>query len=110
MADKEVPLFKAKKTPEKDVTLDSAGFFVIELDRKQNEIRVEYYSNVYKKERIVSGNLVKVFSGNKADGLCDIIAKNVPDLRPEHYMYLGRELEKAQFALENNKKYFQGGC
>jgi len=110
MADKEVPLIKAKKTPEKDVILDSAGFFVIELDRKQNEIRVEYYSNVYKKGRIVSGKLVKVFSGKKADAICDGIAKEVPDLQPEHYMYLGRELEKAQFALENNKKYFQGGC
>jgi len=110
MADKEVPLIKAKKTPEKDVILDSAGFFVIELNRKQNEIRVEYYSNVYKKERIVSGNIVKVFSGKKADAICDSIEKNVPELRPEHYMYLGRELEKAQVALENNKKYFQGGC
>jgi len=110
MADKEVPLIKAKKTPEKDVILDSAGFFVIELDQKQNEVRVEYYSNVYKKERIVSGNLVKVFSGNKADAICDRIAKNVPELRPEHYMYLGRELQKAQVALEENKKYIQGGC
>lgn len=110
MADKEVPLIEAKKTPEKDVILDSAGFFVVELDRRKNEIRVEYYSNVYKKERIVSGTLVKVFSGKKADAICDSIAKNVPSLRPEHYMYLGQELEKAQVALEENKKYIQGGC
>jgi len=110
MVDKEVPLITAKKIPEKDVILDSAGFFVMGLNRKQNEIRVEYYSNVYKKERIVSGNLVKVFSGKKADAICDSIEKNVPSLRPEHYMYLGRELQKAEVALEENKKYIQGGC
>jgi len=110
MAEKKVPLIKGVKTPEKDVNLDKNGFFVIELDRKENMIRVEYYSNVYKKERIVSGNLQKVFIGDKADALSDTIAKNVPELRPEHYMYLGRELQCAQYALEKNKKYFQGGC
>jgi len=25
-------------------------------------------------------------------------------------MYLGRELQRAQLALEKNEKYFQGGC
>jgi len=110
MADKEVPLFKAKKTAEKDVNLDSAGFFVIEIDKTQKEIRIEFYSNVYKKERIVSGSLEKVFTGKKADALSDTIAKNVPNLLPEHYMYLGRELQRAEDALEKNKKYIQGGC
>jgi len=110
MADKEVPLFKAKKTAEKDVNLDSAGFFVIEIDKTQKEIRIEFYSNVYKKERIVSGSLEKVFTGKKADALSDTIAKNVPNLLPEHYMYLGRELQRAEDALKKNKKYIQGGC
>jgi len=110
MVDKEVPLIEAKKIPRKDVMLDPNGFFVIEIDRKKKEIRVEYYSNVYKGERIVSGNLQKVFSGKKADALCDTISKYVPVLLPEHYMYLGRELQNAQLSLEKNKKYFQGGC
>lgn len=110
MVDKEVPLIKAKKIAEKDVILDSNGFFVIEVHKKHSEIRVEYYSNVYKKKRIVSGILQKVFSGAKADALCDTIIKNVPDLLPTHYMYLGRELQRAQCALEKNKKYVQGGC
>jgi len=108
MVDKEVPLIRAKKTPQKDVILDSGGFFVIEIIDK--EIRVEYYSNVYKNKKIVSGRLEKVFSGIKADALSDTIAKNVPQLRTEHYLYLGRELQKAQYSLENNKKYSQGGC
>ena len=110
MADKEVPLMQAKKILRKDVILDPNGFFVIEVDKKQNNIGVEYYSNVYKNNKIVSGNLEKVFTGTKADALSDTIAKHVPDLRNEHYMYLGRELQKAQYALEQNKKYVQGGC
>ena len=110
MADKEVPLFKAKKTSRKDVILDPKGFFVIEIDRNNKEIRVEYYSNVYKENKIVSGKIEKVFTGDKADAISDTIAKNVPELLPEHYMYLGRELQKAQDSLEKNTKYLQGGC
>ena len=108
MVDKEVPLIKAEKTLKKDVALDSEGFFVIEVRNK--EIIVEYYSNVYKDKRIVSGKLKKVFSGEKADALSDTIVKNVPHLKAGHYMYLGRELQKAQCSLEQNKKYVQGGC
>jgi len=107
MVDKEVPLIKAKKTPQKDVVLDRGGFFVIEVHK---EIRVEYYSNIYKNNRIASGILEKVFSGTKADALSDTIVRHVPQLRDEHYTYLGRELQKAQYALEQNKKYVQGGC
>jgi dihydropteroate synthase len=108
MVDKEIPLIRAKKTMEKDVILDPHGFFVIEIDA--NGIRTEYYSNVYKNKRIVSGRLEKVFVGIKADALSDSIAQHIPVLRPDHYLYLGRELQKAQLALEQKKKYVQGGC
>jgi hypothetical protein len=108
MVDKEIPLIEAKKTLQKDVKLDPAGFFVIEVYAKG--VRVEYYSNVYKERRIVSGHLEKVFNGTKADALSDTIAAHVPDLRPEHYLYLGRELQKAQQAFEQKQPYEQGGC
>jgi len=110
MVEKKVPLIKAEKTLQKNVNLDPNGFFVIEIDRKEKQIRIEYFSNVYKGKKIVSGNLQKVFVGKKADALSDTIAKNVPKLLPEHYMYLGRELLRAEYALLNDKKYFQGGC
>ena len=108
MSDKTIPLIKAEKTPQKDVTLDPAGFFVVEVTKK--EIRVEYYTNVYKADKIVSGKLQKVFTGTKASALGDTIARHVPKLRSEHYIYLGRELQRAQCALEKNKKYEQDGC
>jgi len=108
MHDKEIPLVDAEKTPQNDVILDPAGFFVIEVIRKG--IRVEYYSNVYKNGEIVSGKLEKVFTGKTADALCDTIAKHIPDLLQEHYLYLGRELQRAQQAFEQKKKYIQDGC
>ena len=109
MVDKEVPLIEAEKTLRKDVKLDPSGFFVIEVDNNK-KIRVEYYSNVFKDKKIVTGNLKMVFQGERADALCDTIARKVSDLLPEHYMYLGRELQRAQCAIEKNKKYVQGGC
>lgn len=108
MVEKKIPLIRAKKTLQKDVILDDNGFFVIEL--QQHFIVVEYYSNVYKQNKIVSGKLEMVFKGKKADELSDTIAAHVPALLSNHYLYLGRELQKAQYALENNKAYVQGGC
>lgn len=108
MVDRQIPLIEAKKTSGKDVVLDPQGFFVIEVHPK--EIRVEYYSNVFKEKRVVSGLLEKVFTGTEADALSDTIALHVPRLRPEHYLYLGRELQKAQQAFEQKEKYVQGGC
>ena len=103
-----VPVIEATKTKEKDIILDKAGFFVIEL--VNNHIQVEYYHNVMKDQQIVSGKLNKIFTGTNADALSDTIARNIPHLRPEHYLYLGRELMKAELALVQQKKYEQGGC
>lgn len=108
MVDKEIPFVIAEKTMQKDVALDPAGFFVIEVRRKG--IHVEYYSNVYKEGEIVSGKLEKVFTGKSADALSDTIAKHIPNLRQEHYLYLGRELQRAQQAFEKKEKYVQNGC
>jgi hypothetical protein len=108
MSKKEVPLIEAKKTAEKDVVLDDQGFVVIEV--YEEKIHVEYYTNVIKGNRIVSGNLQKIFIGNKANALSDTFAKHVSNLRAEHYLYIGRELQKAQRALEKKEPYTQGGC
>ncbi len=108
MVDREIPLIHAEKTKRNEIQLDPAGFFVIELHPP--EIHVEYYSNVYKNNTIVSGRLEKVFIGTRADALCDTIAKHIPCLQPDHYLYLGRELQKAYDALQKKNRYVQGGC
>ncbi len=110
MVDNEIPLISAQKTQQKDVSLDPAGFFVIELNHSKKTIRVEYYKNVYKNNKIVSGKLSLVFEGNRADALCDTISEHIKNLLPEHYLYLGRELQRAVDALTNKKSYVQDGC
>jgi len=108
MTEKNIPMIKATKTAQKDVTLDPAGFFVIMV--QNDRILVESYENVVKQGQIVSGKLRRVFTGNRADALCDTIASYEKDLLPEHYCYLGRELIRAQKALEHDVPYVQGGC
>jgi hypothetical protein len=108
MTEKEIPLIEAAKTARRDVTLDPAGFFVIIVNN--GKITVESYENVTKEDRIVSGKLRRVFIGTRADALCDTIARFEKDLLVEHYLYLGRELMRAQIALEHDTPYVQGGC
>jgi hypothetical protein len=108
MVDRDVPVFVACKTREKDLVLDPSGFFVIEVGKEG--IRVEFYSNVYRDGRIASGHLEMVFTGVRADALSDTIAARVPRLLATHYLYLGRELCRAQEAFERRERYVQGGC
>lgn len=103
-----VPVISAEKTKEKDRTLDKKGFFVIELIN--DHIQVEFYHNVVKNDQIVSGKLVKIFTGKSAAALSDTIARHIPNLRSDHLLYLGRELMRAELALQNNESYEQDGC
>jgi hypothetical protein len=103
-----VPVIAARKTKEKDVVLDKKGFFVIEL--VDNQIQVEFYHNVMKNHRIVSGKLSKIFVGSSAAAISDTIARHIPGLRSDHLLYLGRELMRAEIALKNNESFEQDGC
>lgn len=103
-----VPVIHAKKTKEKDVILDKKGFFVIELITDQ--IQVEFYHNVVKNQRIVSGKLAKMFIGTSAAALSDTIARHISGLRSDHLLYLGRELMRAELALKTGDDYEQDGC
>ena len=103
-----IPVINARKTKEKDIILDKKGFFVIEL--VDDQIQVEFYHNVIKDQRIVSGKLVKIFTGKRAAAICDTIALHIPGLRSDHLLYLGRELMRAELALAGNQSYEQDGC
>lgn len=103
-----IPVITAKKTKGKDIILDDKGFFVIEIIT--DSINVEYYHNVVKNKEIVSGKLNIIFTGTSAKALCDTIASHIKDLRPEHYLYLGRELLRAEQAITNQEPYEQDGC
>jgi hypothetical protein len=102
---KEIPVIDADETYTLQKNLDPNGFFVIEL--RNDMIFVEYYKNIIKNEKIVSGDLQKIFRGVNAELLSNAILLETEELQKDHYMYLGRELSKAEYALHSHTTYEQ---
>lgn len=105
---KHVEIFTAEEKSFWNIKLDPAGFFVIHIDRENEEIIVEYYSNVTDiSGHITSGKINRIYKGKTAESLGHLIAKHHPELQVDHAIYLGRELQKAEFSLKNNTMYEQ---
>ncbi len=104
-----VETIEAKK--HKRMVKDPHGFFVIFLDQDREEIVVEFYESVIKdeksKKKIGTGKLGLVVCGTNAEALCHTIAREELVTRFDHASYLGRELQKAEFALKNRLEYSQ---
>ena len=98
-------------TKHKRMTEDPHGFFVIFMDQDRKEIVVEFYESVIKdeksKKKIGTGKLGLVVCGRSAEALCHTIAREDLVTRFDHASYLGRELQKAEFALKNKLQYDQ---
>ncbi len=93
--------------PPSKFEFDHAGFFYIYL--KDGLIVVEHYLNVQKGtgRDVDTGKLNKVFKGKTAIALGHAVADQGLIGRHDHAVYLGRELQKAQIALEKGLKYEQ---
>lgn len=90
---------KVKTTAGRKFKPDSRGFFVIHVDNVRKRIVVEHYSYDRKiKSRI---------AGSRAKDLCGTLISRGLVSTLEHATYIGRELIKAEIALENNLKYRQ---
>jgi thymidylate synthase len=76
---------------------DHRGYYIIEV--KNDEIFVDHYSPKSKK--------IGQYHGKTAIELTDTLAMHHAASDPYHYMYLGRELQKAEFALKNGLSYKQ---
>ena len=82
-----------------DYEPDSAGFFVIQIDSRSREILAEHYSTEFVLQRVLHGkNALEIYS--------TMIRKNWVTNRG-HAAYLGRELGKAELALERELMYEQ---
>jgi len=84
----------------KEFVIDDKGYFLIRLDREKKNIEVAFCNE---KNKIV----LKVIGKKPIDIYQTIINKEKLELRKDHYAYLGRELEKAFIALNNNLEYVQ---
>ena len=78
---------------------DPSGFLIILVDRENNQLLVEHYSP--------EGALLHRFAGPDAESLCVALVDWTIVTRLEHAAYLGRELAKAEFALNHGLTYRQ---
>jgi dihydropteroate synthase len=85
--------------PIKDWVMDEKGYLLIRVNRKEKRIEAGLCK---------AGNLIeKAFYGaTPQDIYFEIASKNLLS-RPEHYAYLGKELEKAYLALKYDLQYVQ---
>jgi ferredoxin len=90
---------KAEYDDAKEFVMDK-GYFLIRLDREKKNIEVAYCDE---KNKVV----LKVTGNKPIDIYQTIINKESLPLRKDHAAYLGRELQKAYTALQNNLEYVQ---
>ncbi len=101
---KEVEEIEAEENEK--MNFDESGFFVIMV---KDQIVVEHYLNVQKEGdlEVETGELNKIVKGKTAKAVCDTLAREKLVSRLDHAAYLGRELQKAEIALEHGLEYEQ---
>lgn len=104
-----IPVETIEAEKDERMVEDPEGFFVIFIDKPRREIVVEMYDGVKKegKKATATGKLKAVVCGTDAEAICHTIAREKLVSRFEHAAYLGREIQKAEFALVNRLDYVQ---
>ncbi len=86
----------------KDFIMDNKGFFLIKTYQDKKEIGVAYVE--YKTYQIQYE-----VRGKRAQDIYNTIFNKLKTKTSlDHAAYLGKELKKAEYALEHNKEYLQG--
>ena len=113
-----------KKLSQRDIVLDSSGYFIVKIDQINKKIVVEHYLNNIDSKGIAVDPLTnkpiqcntqnkrkynKVFRGNTAKEIgISITEKNNKLIsKLDHALYLGRELQKAEECLLTDNVYIQ---
>ena len=107
------------------IALDPAGYFLIKIDREAGELIAEHYSNAIDDRGLATdpdtGEVISckgagpraavaVYRGRSAKELGMALTEGEgphPLSCLDHALYLGRELQKAQLALESGDTYIQ---
>jgi dihydropteroate synthase len=107
------------------IELDPAGYFLIRVDSQQGQLIVEHYSNGIDERGLATdpetgevlscrGGAVRaplgVYRGRTAKEVGIALTEGEgphPLSRLDHALYLGRELQKAELALERRTTYVQ---
>ena len=88
--------------PSHTVTMDKAGYFVIVPVADRKVINVEHYS--------YDNTLLRVIEGTEAQAIYHKLISDGWVTELSHAAYLGRELAKAELALQYGFKYIQDGA
>ena len=107
------------------IALDPAGYFLIKLDRETGELIAEHYSNAIDDRGLATdpetGEVISckgagpraavaIYRGRSAKELGMTLTEGEgphPLSCLDHALYLGRELQKAEQALETGSRYIQ---
>jgi dihydropteroate synthase len=107
------------------IALDPAGYFLIKIDREAGELIAEHYSNAIDDRGLATDPdtgevisckgagpraVVAVYRGRSAKELGMALTEGEgphPLSCLDHALYLGRELQKAEQALESGDTYIQ---
>ena len=107
------------------IDLDPAGYFLIKLDRQAGELIAEHYGNAIDERGLATdpatGEVIScrdagprtpqvVYRGRSAKELGILLTEGEgphPLSRIDHALYLGRELQKAEAALDSGVDYVQ---
>ncbi|HIH12073.1 TPA: hypothetical protein HA241_07835 [Candidatus Woesearchaeota archaeon] len=90
----------AKYDDATEFVLDPAGYFLVRIDSSAKVIEIGFCNG---RNKLV----LKVVGTKPLDIYHTIIVHEKLKLRPEHYAYLGRELQKAYIALQKGIAYVQ---
>ena len=113
-----------KKLSQRDIVLDSFGYFIIKIDQVNKKIVVEHYLNNIDDKGIALDPITnkpiqcnkqnkrqynKIFEGNTAKEIGILISEKNTNLisKFDHALYLGRELQKAEECLLKDHEYIQ---
>ena len=90
----------------KDWVMDPKGYFLINIDRKNNLLRVGYCKFTKQGNNPVN-DMVAEIAGNTAIEIVNTLIKENYISSLQHAGDMGIELCKAEFALKNNLNYVQ---
>ena len=113
-----------KKLSQRDIVLDSSGYFIVKIDQINKKIVVEHYLNNIDEKGIALDPITnkpiqcdkqnrrqynKIFIGNTAKEIGILLTEKNNNLisKLDHALYLGRELQKAEECLLNDHEYIQ---
>lgn len=111
---------------QRPLQLDPAGYYIITIDREAAELVADFYTNFINEQGLAcdpaTGKVIsctpgaarlpaRTWRGRTAKALAvEILEKEhgfQPCTRLEHASYLGRELQRAEFALVTGQTYVQ---